>query len=186
MNIKYKFIEPTDNFSMGFKEPTEHFSMGFGEGTSITPVTSYNRLTDKPIINSVELIGSLSLPELGLRAIYYDTTENWDNQRFLISEEGAIYIYSDYSSLDDGNGNITPLAGIKIGDGNAYLIDMPFITDGLTSMLLGHIGNANIHITPQERAFWNNKVSSYMDTTSSETLVLSKTNYELEGEIYHG
>ena len=170
-----------------FEEEKPEVFMGMSESTSISGGTSdYNKLQNKPSINSVELIGSISLPELGLRAIYYDTTANWNAQRSLISEEGAIYIYSDYSSYDDGNGNITPLAGIKIGDGNAYLIDMPFVTDGLTATLLNHINNHDVHITPQERAFWNNKVSSYMDLESSETLILSKTHYELEGELYHG
>lgn len=186
MKIKYKFVEPNERFSMDFTDPTEKFSMGFDEGTVVTAATSYNRLLDKPIINSVELIGSLSLPDLGLRAIYYDTKENWDIQSSLVSEKGTIYIYSNYTYLDDGEGNLTPLAGIKIGDGNAYLLDVPFVTDGLTSMLLSHIGNDKVHITPQERLFWNNKVSSFIDTESSETLVLSKTHYELEGEIYHG
>ena len=175
MKVQYKFIEQTDRYTMHF-----------GEKMPVTAVTSYEQLTDKPIINQVELVGSLSLPELGLRAIYYDTTANWDAQVQLTSEEGAIYIYSDKFSYDDGSGNIVPLAGIKIGDGNAYLIDMPFVTDALTSIMLSHVSDTTAHITQQERAFWNNKVSSYMDSSAAETLVLSKTNYELEGEIYHG
>ena len=168
-----------------FQEEIPDVFMGMSDSTPITGTTDYNNIKNKPRINSVELIGSISLPELGLRAIYYDTTANWNAQMSLIAEEGTIYIYSDYSSYDDGNGNLTPLAGIKIGDGSSYLIDMPFVTDGLTSTLLNHISNHDIHITVQERAFWNNKVSSYIDPEFSETLVLSKTNYELGGELYH-
>lgn len=169
-----------------FKEENEQSFVGMSDSTSVTATTDYEKLKNKPSINSVELIGSLSLPDLGLRAIYYDTTAHWNQQPSLIAEEGTIYIYSDYTSYDDGAGNVTPLAGIKIGDGNAYLIDMPFVTDALTATVLNHISNHDVHITPQERLFWNNKVSSYLDQEDSETLVLSKTHYELEGEIRHG
>lgn len=170
-----------------FKEEKPEVFMGMSDSTSISGGTSdYNKLRNKPSINSVELIGSISLPELGLRAIYYDTTANWNNQASLIAEEGTVYIYSDYTSYDDGAGNITPLAGIKIGDGSAYLIDMPFVTDALTSTLLNHINDHEVHLTAQEREFWNNKVSSYIDPESEETLVFSKTHYELEGELRHG
>ena len=170
-----------------FEEEKPEVFMGMSDSTPISGGTSdYNKLRNKPSINSVELIGSISLPELGLRAIYYDTTANWNAQGSLIAQEGTIYIYSDYFSYDYGEGNIVPLAGIKIGDGSAYLIDMPFVTDGLTATLLNHINNHDVHITPQERAFWNNKVSSYIDPESTETLILSKTHYELEGELYHG
>lgn len=175
MKINYRFIECK-----------ERYNACTTDKMTITTSTNYEDLANKPEINSIELIGNISLPELGLRAIYYDTTANWNAQGSLIAEEGTIYIYSDYSSYDDGNGNIVPLAGIKIGDGSAYLIDMPFVTDGLTATLLNHINNHDVHITPQERAFWNNKVSSYIDPESTETLILSKTHYELEGELYHG
>lgn len=176
MRVFYQFEEEKPEVFMGMSD-----SMSISGGTS-----DYEKLKNKPSINSVELIGSLSLPDLGLRAIYYDTTANWNMQGNLVAEEGTVYIYSDYTTYDDGNGNITPLAGIKIGDGNAYLIDMPFVTDALTATLLRHISNTEVHLTAQERAFWNNKVSSYIDLEDGETLVLSKTHYELEGEIYHG
>ena len=191
MRIYYQFKEEDSQNFVGtsygqFKEENQSAFSSLADGTSITISQDYNALKNKPQINSVELIGSVSLPMLGLRAIYYDTTANWNRQMSLIAEEGAIYIYSDYTSYSDEIGNTVSLAGIKIGDGKAYLADIPFVTDALTSFILEHVNNKDVHITPQERTFWNNKVSSYVDPESIETLVLSKTHYELEGEIHYG
>lgn len=57
------------------------------------------------------------------RMIRYDTTANWNAQVQLTAERGVIYIYSDHAVDEDGK----TVAGIKIGDGTSYLIDMPFI-----------------------------------------------------------
>ncbi len=115
--------------------------------------------------------------------IHYDTTENWNAQGHLIGEEGNLYIYSDYETIYDEVGNPTYVPGIKIGDGNAYLSDLPFISAAMTATIMSHISNDTIHITDAERAFWNNKVSSFLDPQESEKLILSKTNYEINGEI---
>jgi len=93
----------------------------------------------------------------------------------------VVYIYSDYQVIYDDVGNPTYIAGIKVGDGTSYLIDMPFITDGMTATILAHITNTTVHLTDAEREFWNNKISCYLDTQDSENLILSKTDYILEG-----
>lgn len=110
-----------------------------------------------------------AIEEIGLRHIYYDTTANWNLQADMISEKGAIYIYSDY--YRDGS-TISP--AIKIGDGMAYLIDTPLMTEHLTNMLISHITNEAQHITPSDREFWNNKVTSILDMEDHENLVLTK------------
>lgn len=179
MKINYQFREEnTQAFSgmagnASFKEENLQAFSGMADTTSVSINYDYNKLKNKPSINTVELIGSISLPELGLRAIYYDTTANWNRQSSLITEAGVLYIYSDYSVYDDGIGNTIPLAGIKIGDGSSYLGHVPFITDGMTATLLSHISNTTVHITQAERTFWNSKVSAHMDSESAETLVLS-------------
>lgn len=94
--------------------------------------------------------------------ILYNTTEAWNSQKDLQSARGTIYIYSDYQKI--GNQDI---AGIKVGDGNAYLYDMPF----LDTLYLQHIENSEIHITNEEREKWNNKVTSDI---KGETLILKK------------
>lgn len=97
--------------------------------------------------------------------IYFDTKANWDAQSYLIGEEHAIYVYTDYMQ-DDGKN----IAGIKIGDGNAYLIDNPF----LDKIYYEHVNDLNVHITALERAFWNNKVTCDESQVNNEILILTK------------
>ena len=163
----------------------DQLAVGFGSVQTVT-TSDYNGLLNKPSINSVELVGALTAEELGLGSVYYDTTEHWEAQPELIAERATVYIYSDYYYIEDEGGNRTPIAGLKVGDGTSYLIDMPFVTDAMTYMLVTHIANNSVHITTAEREFWNNKVSAYMDRDTAETLVLSKTHYEKDGEIVGG
>lgn len=83
--------------------------------------------------------------------IYRDTVSGWNAQTTLISEENAIYVYTDYDT--DSQGNVVP--GIKIGDGLAYLIDMPFVDE----VMQEHIADTVIHVTQADKDNWNNKVS---------------------------
>ena len=98
--------------------------------------------------------------------VLYADTATWNSQAQLVSQQGYIYIYSDYKQ--DSSGNNIP--GIKVGDGNAYLIDLPFST----KLIDEHIADAVIHITQAERDFWNNKVTCYIDDNNITRLVFSK------------
>lgn len=135
---------------------------------------SYNPLTNKPQINGVTLIGNLPLEAFGLRAVYYDTTENWNLQAGLIGERGAIYIYSDYQTIYDDVGNPTFIPGIRIGDGTSYLIDRPFVSEVTADLLLDHISNTHVHLTDEERYFWNDKVTCYQDPDDPERVIFTK------------
>lgn len=88
------------------------------------------------------------------KQVLFNTTAAWDAQVQLQSQPNTIYVYTDHQM--DSQGNL--VAGIKVGDGNAYLVDMPF-TD---AVIMEHMSNNVIHITAEERAFWNNKVSCYL------------------------
>lgn len=98
--------------------------------------------------------------------IFVNTTKYWNSRPTLITVRNALYIYTDYEK--DGDGNDVP--GIKVGDGLGYLIDAPFTSDPYYD----HIRNQFIHITPEEREFWNNKVRCYVDDfTDSEKLIFT-------------
>ncbi len=99
--------------------------------------------------------------------IFYDTTANWNAHPELVSVAGYIYVYSDYQT--DGDDNIP---GIKVGDGNAYLIDLPF-TD---SLYKEHIEDTVSHITSAERTAWNNKITCYISPTDPTNLIFTKDN----------
>ena len=81
-----------------------------------------------------------------------DTTANWAAKTSLVSAYGTIYIYTDYRTED---GVIYP--AFKVGDGQAYVVDLPFSDEPLWE----HIGDNDIHITAAERTFWNNKNRAY-------------------------
>ena len=104
-----------------------------------------------------------------------DTTENWNQHRDFIPMRGEICIYMDAGSMDDGYGNTINVPGIKIGDGNAYLIDLPFVGNdqryAILQELRNHTNDWTIHVSPEDRSFWDNKLNC---TQSGETLVLNR------------
>jgi len=98
-----------------------------------------------------------------------DTTENWNKQASLISELNTVYVYIDHQTKTDEEGKEIWIPGIKIGDGKAYLIDLPFSDE----LMIAHINDLGIHVTPEEKKIWNNKVRTYMDTVEGEQLVFT-------------
>lgn len=102
-------------------------------------------------------------------AVLSDTTENWNKQASLISELNTVYVYVDHQTKTDEEGKEIWIPGIKIGDGKAYLIDLPFSDE----LMIAHINDLGIHVTPEEKEFWNNKVRTYMDTVEGEQLVFT-------------
>lgn len=97
--------------------------------------------------------------------ILYDTKANWDTQSSLVSVAGTVYIYSDY--YQDSGGNDIP--GVKVGDGNAFLIDLPVAG----KLYDEHMADSVRHITSAERTAWDNKVRCYMDTVDTENLIFT-------------
>ena len=63
--------------------------------------------------------------------IHRGTTQEWNEQPELIGELEHIYVYTDYSAI---NGVAYP--GIKIGDGETLLADLPFATGSNTFPLI--------------------------------------------------
>lgn len=125
--------------------------------TSTNPLE--NRAIHAAIASAVENL-QLHRPE-----IYFNTVEGWRAQINLIGQTNTIYIYTDYQEDEDGN----PIAGLKIGDGLAYLIDTPF----LDTLYLQHVNNTDIHITDEERRKWNEKVRCFYSLTNNETVVFT-------------
>lgn len=76
----------------------------------------------------------------------HDTKARWDAARGFIPLKGEIIIYDD-------------LASLKIGDGTTYVQDLPFVDDAIKDQLLQHVGDTTVHVTAQEKSFWNNKVN---------------------------
>ena len=145
----------------GAFDALEHIS---GSLTNLTTLTG--------VINSkLKISGRGSLPGiLDRTAIHYATTANWNAEPELVAESGHIYIYSDYTTVDDGEGNITYIPVIKVGDGETYLIDLPFMISGNDQEFMDHINNHAIHVSGFDRENWNDKVSIDVDETNENLL----------------
>ena len=113
--------------------------------------------------------GWVSVSDLGFSKVYSDTKQHWNSQLGLISEKNAIYVYTDYAIIDGD-----PVPAIKIGDGLAYVIDLPFVSDDTRAQILSHIGDPIPHISSEERSLWNNKVTAYISAIDPENLILTK------------
>jgi len=104
-----------------------------------------------------------------------ETTAYWSAQTSYIPAAGALIVYSDYATVD---GNSVP--NFKVGDGLAYVVDLPFVGDDLRAALASHMADTTAHITAAERAAWNNKVSaSVVTNTTDYTIVFSNGMEEL-------
>ena len=100
--------------------------------------------------------------------IEYDTTSSWNEKRDYVPKEGTIVIYSDKSTIQKDNQQYYQ-PSFKIGDGNTYLVDLPFFDDYIAN----HINNSTIHISEAERTFWNNKINCD-EIVSEETLIFNR------------
>ena len=117
------------------------------------------RLTDYDLLNK-QYIGDLLSAKIRI-----NTTANWNADKSYIPDVGVLIIYTDGATEGD-----KPVPKIKVGDGNAYLIDLPFSDIDIRNLLDEHISNQTIHITDDERASWNNKVSISVNQANEEII----------------
>lgn len=111
-----------------------------------------------------ELSGTLSMPQarIAVNPIHQDTTEAWNSQPNLIAKKNHLYFYTDYQQVGGVN-----IAGLKLGDGTSYLIDLPFED----AQFQEHIRDEIRHITQEEREFWNSKNRAVI---TGENLILTE------------
>lgn len=90
--------------------------------------------------------------------IVIDTTANWNERITYIPPFGTVVVYTDRNVTDGVN-----YPGIKIADGTTYAVDLPFAGDDIANQICGimndHVQNLDIHVTPEEKVFWNNKLN---------------------------
>lgn len=99
------------------------------------------------------------------------TKEYWDSQISYVPPMNSILVY--WIENQDENNNITLTPKLKIGDGNAYCVDLPFIDDKLLEKIDNHINDTDIHVTLQEKNFWNNKINTTNEVLE-ENLILTR------------
>lgn len=101
----------------------------------------YDKLENKPQKDGVTLQGDQSNEELHISAV--KTCAEWAQLTELVSVKGEMYVYSDAEQDSDGN----PIPKVKIGDGLAYVVDLPFVSA------------TDMRITDEDIQNWNDKVS---------------------------
>ena len=89
-----------------------------------------------------------------------DTTANWAsvNSTF-IPLDGELIVYTDYRTETYDDNGVTKtryIPAFKVGNGNSYLGDLAFAV-----------------VTPEEIAFWNNKLN-LIEEIENETLVFTR------------
>ena len=119
-------------------------------------------------LNSDGVIPAAQLP------MKYGTSAYWATQTSYIPSEGEIIIYSDRGTVTENNTTVN-VPGVKIGDGLAYVVDLPFVGEdqvrALTAIIQMHTSNSDIHVTSEDKAFWNNKLNYSL---SGENLVFNR------------
>lgn len=154
-----------DVIEIVLEEPA--FSITIDQGLSVDVVLNpVDAVTVEIEETSFSFTPSVTYEATGGGNIRFDTTENWDAQGQLISEQDVVYVYTDHETSPMGD----PVPGFKVGDGLAFLIDLPF-SDVLA---MQHRADETIHVTAEEKAFWNEKVRVYIDATNLERLVFDK------------
>ena len=116
-----------------------------------------------------------------------DTTEHWNQARGFVPMPGEVIVYTDYETktytIEEYGETVTKtvqIPNIKIGTGNAYVQDLAFVDEKTRDILMEHINNHDIHVTLQEKLFWNNKINvddAEEQTTGEledETLILNR------------
>lgn len=116
-----------------------------------------------------------------------DTTENWNNARGFIPMAGEVIIYTDYETktytVEEYGETVTKtveIPNIKIGTGNAYVQDLGFVDEKTRDILMAHIQDHDVHVTLQEKIFWNNKINiddaeeQISGELEDETLILNR------------
>ena len=116
-----------------------------------------------------------------------DTTENWNNARGFIPMPGEVIVYTDYevkTYVEEKYGEAViktvNIPNIKIGTGNAYVQDLAFVDEKTRDILMAHIQDHDIHVTLQEKVFWNNKINvddaaeQVSGELEDETLILNR------------
>lgn len=108
-----------------------------------------------------------------------DTTANWNAALGFVPLEGELIIYLDGRQIEK-DGQTVDLPTIKIGDGKAYVQDLPFVDDDTRDTLLLHINDALMHVGARDRQFWDHKVDiddlyeTLNEELEDETLIFSR------------
>jgi len=164
--IRLKLNDP-DKLKLNLKDDRMRITL---DGSTVASYATRAGTADKLTTpRNIELTGSVTgVAQFdGSEDIIIDTTfagmeahdtAYWNSHRDYIPAFGEIVIYTDRRVIDG-----VTYAGIKIGDGGAYLIDLPFLgDDGIIEVidtLNRHIQDTVAHVTQDDRDRWDAKLN---------------------------
>lgn len=109
-------------------------------------------------------------------SIKNQTTEYWNEHVNYVPQKNEIIVYSDYIKISDDPLLYGP--AIKVGDGKAYVADLPFINSPYSQDFISeikkfedHISNSAIHVSSDDRERWNQKREYEVDEDEEELIL---------------
>ena len=111
-----------------------------------------------------------------LRTPNVHDTEYWEEHSTYVPKKGEIIVYSD-GETTTVEGQMVDVPKVKIGTGNDYVGQLPFVGQHTSDTLDEHIADAVRHITSTERALWNSKLNisaSQAEHYVNETLIFNR------------
>ena len=143
---------------------TEHSELEGRDKPNQHPIDSITGL-QQTLSDFAEIVKAKASIRLG-------TKEYWNNNPLIVPEKGELIVYTDYSSkIVDGQTVYIPR--MKIGDGSVVVVDLPYVGDDIELMIQAHILDNDLHLRHGERQFWNNKVTTLLDTIDNENLIFT-------------
>lgn len=143
---------------------TEHSELEGRDKPNQHPIDSITGL-QQTLVDFAEIVKAKASIRLG-------TKEYWNNNPLIVPEKGELIVYTDYSSkIVDGQTVYIPR--MKIGDGSVVVVDLPYVGDDIELMIQSHIVDDDLHLRMGERQFWNNKVTTLLDTIDNENLIFT-------------
>lgn len=112
-----------------------------------------HKIIDLTRLNDYDLLLKKYIKDKGLDSIRVNTTAAWKEQADYAPPAGQLIIYTDGNVVDGVN-----YPKFKVGDGNAYVIDLPFTEGEFEAALTQHINNATTHLSTADREKLENSV----------------------------
>ena len=111
--------------------------------------------------------------EMGGVGARYGTTEYWSHATEFRPASGELVVYSDYKIKNVGGTQVL-IPNIKVGTGDTYIQDLPFLGEYEAEVLTSHINNSGIHVTTENKTFWSNKLNIDQNEVIEETLIFNR------------
>lgn len=149
---------PTETASIGNISVDGTTIASSSAGDTLSLVAGANITLTPDAVNKSLQIASASNIKSG-------TVSYWQTHGNVISTKDVLYIYTDWKK----NGDNENIPGIKVGDGLAYISDLPF-TDELWA---AHVMDTLLHVSASDRTNWDAKVRCYLDTNNNENIIFT-------------